>query len=124
MDTTQRIFFIMQERGLTAYRVSKATGISTGNFSDWKSGKAKPGHRALQKLSSYFGVSIDYLSGHTDDPAPPEVLTADALPDYAVMHVESDKLLSIVETKLRKLDERDLLMVNAYVDSLIYKYKE
>lgn len=69
MDKAKRIFDIMKERGLTAYRVAKDTGISTGNFSDWKSGKAKPSARALEKLSVYFNVSVDYLLGKTDNPA-------------------------------------------------------
>lgn len=68
MNTTKIIFDIMKERGLTAYRVSKDTGISTGNFSDWKKGKAKPSARALEKLADYFDVPVDYLLGKIDNP--------------------------------------------------------
>lgn len=68
MNTTKIIFDIMKERGLTAYRVSKDTRISTGNFSDWKNGKAKPSARALEKLADYFDVPVDYLLGKIDNP--------------------------------------------------------
>ena len=33
---------IVQEKGLTAYRVAKDTGISPTVCSDWKSGKSSP----------------------------------------------------------------------------------
>lgn len=45
----------------TAAQVSRATGISTGNLSDWKKGRSKPKAPSLQKIADYFGVSLDYL---------------------------------------------------------------
>lgn len=69
MDTVQRIFDIMEDRGLTVYRVAKDTGISVGNMYNWRSGRSNPGARALEKLSVYFNVSVDYLLGKTDNPA-------------------------------------------------------
>lgn len=62
-----RIFEIMKERELTAYRVSKDTGISQASLADWRKGRSKPKIDKLQKLSEYFGVSISYLTGESDD---------------------------------------------------------
>ena len=62
-----RIFEIMKERELTAYRVSKDTGISQASLADWRKGRSKPKIDKLQKLSEYFGVSISYLTGESDE---------------------------------------------------------
>lgn len=54
---------LLHERGVTAYQVAKATGISTGSLSDWKKGRSKPKLEKLQKIADYFGVSVDYFTG-------------------------------------------------------------
>lgn len=62
-----RIYEIMKEKELTAYRVSKDTGISQASLADWRKGRSKPKIDKLQKLSEYFGVSISYLTGESDE---------------------------------------------------------
>ena len=62
-----RIFEIMKEKELTAYRVSKDTGISQASLADWRKGRSKPKIDKLQKLSEYFGVSVSYLTGESDE---------------------------------------------------------
>lgn len=57
---------LMKERGITAYRVSKDTGISQATLSDWKKGRCVPKSNKIQILADYFNVSIDYLLGKTD----------------------------------------------------------
>lgn len=49
---------------MTAYKVAKATGISTGSMTDWKKGRSAPKVDKLQKIADYFGVSVDYLLGN------------------------------------------------------------
>lgn len=62
-----RIFDIMKEKELTAYRVSKDTGISQASLADWRKGRSKPKMDKLQILSEYFGVSIAYLTGESNE---------------------------------------------------------
>lgn len=52
---------LLEKYGITAYKVSKATGIAGSTFSDWKSGRSTPKQDKLQKIADYFGVSVDYL---------------------------------------------------------------
>ena len=67
------LFELLSQRGITAKKLSEDTGISTGNISDWKSGRAKPSSEKLSILADYFNVSTDYLLGNdtskTKDPA-------------------------------------------------------
>ena len=55
----------MKDRAISAVTLSKATGISTGNLSHWKSEKSKPSLVALSVLADYFNVTIDFLVGRT-----------------------------------------------------------
>ncbi len=59
----ERFALLMQQRGLTAYRVSVDTGISQATLSDWKRGRSVPKAGKLQVLADYFGVSLGYLMG-------------------------------------------------------------
>lgn len=52
---------ILQEKGITRYKVAKDTGISQSALSDWKSGKSKPKTDKLLKIAEYFGVDIKDL---------------------------------------------------------------
>ena len=49
-------------------KLSKKTGISTGNISDWfnPNKNAQPSADALIKISAYFDCSVDYLLDRTD----------------------------------------------------------
>lgn len=57
---------LLKEQGVTAYRISKETGIATATLSDWKNGRSTPKQDKLQKIADYFAVSLDYLVGKTD----------------------------------------------------------
>lgn len=52
---------LLGEKGVTAYKVGKETGIASSTFTDWKTGRSVPKQEKLQKIADYFGVSLDYL---------------------------------------------------------------
>lgn len=52
---------LLRERGITAYKVAKDTGIATATFSNWKQGRYTPKTEKLKILADYFGVSIEYF---------------------------------------------------------------
>ena len=68
MDFSQRLSSLLIERQITAYRLSKDTGISDSMIARWKSGERSPSLENLLAIAGYFDVSIDYLLGRTDDP--------------------------------------------------------
>lgn len=57
----EKFALLLEEREITAYRVSKDTGIGTSVFSEWKKGRSKPKVDKLKILADYFGVPIDYF---------------------------------------------------------------
>ena len=52
---------LLTERGLTRYKISKATGVSQGSLSDWVNGKSIPKYESLKKIADYLGVTVEYL---------------------------------------------------------------
>lgn len=59
---------LLQERGITAYKLSQETRITQGMISYWKKGERIPSAEHLVALADFFDVSIDYLMGRTDKP--------------------------------------------------------
>lgn len=56
------------DKQLTAYKVSKITGISQGLMNEYKNGVKLPTIRNLIKISDCLNCSVDYLLGRTDNP--------------------------------------------------------
>lgn len=52
---------LLEDKGVTAYRVAKDTGLNSTVFTDWKNGKSKPKVDKLKILADYFGVPIEYF---------------------------------------------------------------
>lgn len=57
---------LLQKQSVTAYKLSKDTGITEGLISQWKSGRQLPKYDNLKILCDYFNVSADYLLERTD----------------------------------------------------------
>ncbi|MNW50552.1 helix-turn-helix protein [compost metagenome] len=62
---------LLKKHNVTAYRVAKETGITTATFTSWKQGKYTPKQEKLQKIADYFGVSIGFLMGNSNDSEQP-----------------------------------------------------
>lgn len=50
---------LCNEKGVTAYRVAKDTGIGTATLSNWKAGRSTPKIAKLQIIADYFGVPLE-----------------------------------------------------------------
>ena len=64
----QNFEYLLKINNTTAYRVSKATGISAVTFADWKSGRSTPKADKLKRIAEYFGVSLDALMDGSPTP--------------------------------------------------------
>ena len=58
---------LLEKRGVTAYEVGKATGISTATLSHWKQGKYTPKVDKLSAIAKYFGVPLEELLEESND---------------------------------------------------------
>ena len=54
--------------GKSVTAVAVEIGLSKSNPTFWKNNNSAPNIATLQKIAYYFGVSVDYLLGRTDNP--------------------------------------------------------
>lgn len=85
---------LLEERGITAYRVAKDTGITTATLTSWKQGKYRPKREKLQKIADYFGVSIDYLMTGKDADSEPQLTHRDEKDIEKILDQTKQQLLS------------------------------
>ena len=52
---------LLEERGVTAYRVAKETGLTTSSLTEWKNGHYTPKADKMLKIAEYFGVPLEYF---------------------------------------------------------------
>lgn len=98
------LFEILEREGITQRQLSEATKISTGNISDWKSGKSAPKPEAISKIACFLNCSTDYLLGRTTAPEQPmqfqttkEQQILEAYKAHPELQPAIDKLLGIEE---------------------------
>jgi transcriptional regulator with XRE-family HTH domain len=64
MDTYEKIKELCRERGINITNLCTECEIPRSTLSDFRSGRTKSlSFEKLSKISDYFGVSIDYLTG-------------------------------------------------------------
>lgn len=52
---------VRDEKGVTDYMVSQATGVTKSTFTDWKNGRSEPKIGKLKKIADFFGKPIEYF---------------------------------------------------------------
>ncbi len=68
----KRIAELRKERGLNQTQVAKELNMSQTGYSKYETGENDIPTIVLIKLSSFYGVSVDYLLNLTDFPEPYE----------------------------------------------------
>ena len=63
-----RIKELRKSRGISQVRMAIDLHTTQNTISRYENGEREPGIKELISISKYFGVSVDYLLGLTDDP--------------------------------------------------------
>lgn len=61
-----RIWLLLMKHGMNKLDFSKKVGISSGNLSDWSTGRSNPSTKKIVKIADYFNVSTDWLLERDD----------------------------------------------------------
>lgn len=69
MSFPERLKELRIQRGLTQKAVAEATGIAPVAYQRYEYGTREPAFQKFIALADYFGVTLDYLAGRSDDPA-------------------------------------------------------
>ena len=65
-----RIRELRESKSLQQKELAIDLGVTQPTISDWESGRKIPSAKNTAKLADYFGVSVDYLLGREETPAP------------------------------------------------------
>lgn len=90
---------LLKLKGLTAYKVAKATGVTTATITHWKNGKYVPKSDKLGKIADFLGVTEIYLRTGKESAEKPEI------PEYDKETME----LIILFSKLKKEQKSAIL---------------
>lgn len=61
MKLSQVLNELMTEANVSAYKISRETGISDRLIGYWRKGEKMPSAENLLTIANYFGISVDYL---------------------------------------------------------------
>lgn len=67
MKLAERMRELRKERNLRQEQVAVALDIGISTYCRYEQGKREPTATFLDKLADYYGVSVDYLLGRSDD---------------------------------------------------------
>lgn len=65
-----RLAQIRKENNFSQQKLADTLGVSRSTVAMWETGPNQPDSDMLLRISALFRVSVDYLLGGTDDPAP------------------------------------------------------
>lgn len=91
-----RLGTLRKEKGLSQQQLAEQLGLSTSAIGMYERGKREPSHETLREISSFFGVSTDYLLGFQEE-------RTKKIPDSDI----------IADAVLKKLIAQNALMFNA-----------
>lgn len=77
----QRIEALRTQKELSRPALSSALGLPRMAIEKFETGRQTPTQDQQKKMASYFGVSLAYLKGETDDPTTMESWLNGAVPD-------------------------------------------
>lgn len=113
MTKIPALFELMLQRNITQKQLADGIGVSTGNISDWKSGRSSPNIEVLPKIADYLNCSVDYLLGRTDNPQAHEGISAEISED-------KQNLLEMFD----QLHEDDKIRIITKMETIIEDYSE
>ena len=76
-DFFDRFTYLAQQKNESTTSLGTQLGFSKSTISQWRNRKSVPGGKSLDRLASFFDVSVDYLLGKSDIPNADKDLTAE-----------------------------------------------
>lgn len=65
---SQRLQVLRKQKDVTQEELAKYLGVTRPAYSAYEAGKRTPDFNSVEKLATFFNVSVDYLLGRTDNP--------------------------------------------------------
>ncbi len=109
MIISERIFKIMNERGMSQIEFSQATGISQSTISDWKRKKTNPASDKIMTICDVLNVTpYELLQGSKEDKSKQS--------DYLVASKGTSGYDILME--IEELDEKQIERLKGYISAM------
>jgi transcriptional regulator with XRE-family HTH domain len=93
----------------SASKVAEEIGLSRASANGWRNG-AMPSEVNLQKIADYFGVSVEYLKGETENPSVENKGVESKLPQS-----EDEETIKELYDLTKGLSKNDIALVKAFI---------
>lgn len=101
---SERLKELRKSKGLTQIQFANEFNIANGTIGMWESGKREPDFATIQKIADFFGVTVDYLLGRSEEKTPAKTGEREiTLDDFTYAFYEESK--DLPEEKKRMLLE-------------------
>lgn len=67
MTFEEKLKALREETGLTQGKTAQAMGITLRQYQRFEAGEQRPGYDNLIKIADHFQVSLDYLTGRSEE---------------------------------------------------------
>ncbi|CEO04824.1 DNA-binding protein [[Clostridium] sordellii] len=94
--------------GLNQVEFAKIFNVTKQTVSNWENGNRNPDSATLSKLADYFGVTVDYLLGRTDEST---INKEKAKLDQSVKTIAAHRLGDVED-----LDDNAIEKINEYIE--------
>lgn len=84
MTSVEKINVILKEKGISATKMMKELGFSSGLYSQWKKGLQNPSLSKLSKIAEYLNVPLFAVTDSEFDFGYPEQYINDGLDDHGL----------------------------------------
>lgn len=112
MQLSQILNDLMDSRNLSAYKMSKDTGISDRLIGYWRKGDKLPSAENLIILANYFNTSVDFLLGRSE----PNII-----PTFTVFSLtEEEKANANLKKMVTNFELLNIQAQNAVIEYLNY----
>lgn len=70
MEFKERLRKLRLEKDMTQADLAKIFEVSTTTIASWEQGRSRPNIQEIAEIAIFFGVSVDYLLGLTEEKEP------------------------------------------------------
>lgn len=94
MDLAEKILELMDEQGISKYRLSKETGVSYTGLTKILSGQTKhPQIDSIQAIANFFSKPVDYFMDHEEEHSSPDWASTKDMRDFKKMLEEDEPVM-------------------------------
>ena len=119
MNFATRLKELRLANGLTQKDLGKAIEVGRTTISEYESGKIVPKQEGLLKIANHFNVSVDYLTGVSNEPATRKQNASDldALLN-TIHHILLDEYDTPVTYEGEQLSSRQKIIIDQLIEQL------